>query len=67
MNIARGDRDDTGAEKWVEAGVPRDRIVVVRPGVDLSWFIPGSDPPMGFTLSRQRPDPARSPHAASPF
>jgi len=52
VNVARvAVEGDLGVEEWVEAGVPRDRIVVVRPGVDLSWFGSVPPPPEGrFTL-----------------
>lgn len=52
VNVARvAIESDVGADEWVDAGVPRDRIVVVRPGVDLSWFSVVPAPPDGrFTL-----------------
>jgi len=52
VNIARvAIESDTGADEWIEAGVPRERIVVVRPGVDLRWFGEVPAPPDGrFTL-----------------
>jgi glycosyltransferase involved in cell wall biosynthesis len=32
------------ADEWVEAGVPRERVEVVPPGVDLEWYRPAPPP-----------------------
>ena len=42
---------DAGVEEWVNAGVPRHRITIVRPGVDLDWFAAAPSPAAArFTL-----------------
>ena len=39
-----------GIVEWLDAGVPRDRIEVLSPGIDLEWFVPAPPPSGRFTL-----------------
>ena len=40
-----------GAEaEWINAGIPRDRIERVAPGIDLTWYRPSPPPAGRFTL-----------------
>ena len=52
---------DSGVDDWVRAGVPRDRIAVVRPGIDLDWFTwapPPASPRFTLLFASTPSDPA---------
>lgn len=42
---------EAALNEWLEAGIPRERIVVIRPGIDLDWYRPAPAPAQDrFTL-----------------
>jgi glycosyltransferase involved in cell wall biosynthesis len=42
---------ESGIDEWLRVGLSRDRIEVVRPGIDLDWFRPSTASlPARFTL-----------------
>jgi glycosyltransferase involved in cell wall biosynthesis len=53
--------NESSAAEWVASGISRERIRLIRPGIDLDWYAPaGATAPGRFTLlfASTPPDPA---------